>query len=146
MEETHAFKVSVTAQDESHALAEARNHQFVLNIKKGNGEAGFSAAETLVAALGACILTNIQALGQKMRLQIDDVRIEFDAVRRDEPPAITEINYRLILTSPEMEEKLQELHELSLKWGTVTNTLINGITPHGQLILQKPVGTTETKK
>ena len=146
MEETHAFKVSVTAQDDSHALAEARNHQLVLNIKKGSGEAGFSAAETLLAALGACMLTNIQAIGQKMHLQIDDFRIEFDAVRKDEPPVVTEINYRLILTSPESEEKLQELHELSRKWGTVTNTLIHGITPHSQLILQKPVGTTETKK
>lgn len=144
METAHAFKVSVTIQDDSHALAEARNHQLVLNIKKGDGEAGFSAAETLLAALGACMLTNIQAIGQKMRLQIDDVRIEFDATRKDEPPVVTEINYRLILTSPEPEEKLQELHELSRKWGTVTNTLIQGITPHGQLILHKPEETTET--
>lgn len=146
METRNEIKVSVTAQDDSHALAEARNHQLALNIKKGSGEAGFSAAETLLAALGACMLTNIQAIGQKMHLQIDDVRIEFEAVRNDEPPAITEINYCLFLTSPEPEDKLLELHELSLKWGTVTNTLIQGIKPRSKLILQKSARTIEAKK
>lgn len=87
-------------------------------------------------ALGACILTNVNAIGAKMRLQIDEARIEFDAVRRDEPPALTEIRYRLILKSPEPREKLEELHDLCVKWGTVTNTIINGLTPQGALVIE----------
>jgi uncharacterized OsmC-like protein len=98
-----------------------------------------------MASLGTCILTNVQAIGQKMHLQIDDARIEFDALRSDEPPIVTEINYRLAITSFEPEEKLQELHELCLKWGTVTNTLIQGLTPQGQLLVLKP-NETEIKK
>jgi uncharacterized OsmC-like protein len=107
-----------------------------LNVKKGAGEAGFNAAETLLAALGACILTNINAIGEKMHLRIDDARMEFDAARRDEPPALTEIRYKLILKSPEPPEKLAELHDLCVKWGTVTNTLINGLTPQGELVIE----------
>lgn len=34
MEHNHALQVTVTRQDDSHALAEARGHQIVLNIKK----------------------------------------------------------------------------------------------------------------
>jgi len=71
-----------------------------------------------------------------MRLQIDAARIEFDAVRRDEPPALTEIRYRLILKSPEPREKLEELHDLCVKWGIVTNTVINGIVPQGTLVIE----------
>jgi uncharacterized OsmC-like protein len=128
----------VTAQilDKSHARMTARGHELTLNVKKGSGEAGFNAAETLLAALGACLLTNVNAIGEKMRLQIDSARIEFDAARRDEPPALTEIRYRLILKSPEPPEKLQELANLCFKWGTVTNTVINGLTPQGKLVIE----------
>ncbi|HOT91912.1 MAG TPA: OsmC family protein [Anaerolineae bacterium] len=132
------YHVAVTRQDEARALAETRGHELTLNVKKGSGEAGFNAAETLLAALGACILTNVNAIGAKMRLRIDAARIEFEAERRDEPPALTDIRYRLILDSPEPREKLEELHALCLKWGTVTNTVINGVTPQGELVIENP--------
>jgi len=131
------YHVNVTLQDDSHALAETRGHRLTLNVKKGAGEAGFNAAETLLAALGACILTNVNAIGGKMRLQIDEARMEFEAVRRDEPPSLTEISYKLILKSPEPPEKLAELYDLCVKWGTVTNTVINGLTPQGELVIEK---------
>jgi len=133
------YHVSVAIQDDSHALAETRGHRMTLNVKKGEGGAGFNAAETLLAALGVCILTNVNAIGEKMRLQIDDTRIEFDATRLDEPPALTEIRYKLIITSPEPPDKLAELHDLSVKWGTVTNTVIHGLTPRGTLVIEQPV-------
>jgi uncharacterized OsmC-like protein len=132
------YHVTATVQDDSLALAETRGHQITLNVKKGSGEAGFNAAETLLAALGACILTNVNAISEKMHLKIDLARIEFDATRRDEPPALAEIRYRLVLNSPEPHEKLAELHELSVKWGTVTNTVINGLTPKGELVVDSP--------
>ncbi len=130
------YLVTATTQDDSHALVETRGHRLTLNVKKGAGEAGFNAAETLLAALGACILTNVNAIGAKMRLQIDEARIEIEATRRDEPPALTEIRYKLILKSPEPREKLEELHELCIKWGTVTNTMINGLVPQGTLVIE----------
>ncbi len=130
------YHVNVSLQDDSHARAETRGHQILLNVKKGSGEYGFNAAETLLAALGACLLTNVNAIGDKMQLDIRAARIEFDAARRDEPPALTEIRYRLILESPEPAEKLQELADLCFKWGTVTNTLVNGIVPQGKLVIQ----------
>ena len=136
------YHVNVTIQDDSHALAEARGHKLTLNVKKGAGEAGFNAAETLLAALGACILTNVNAIGGKMRLQIDDARMEFEAVRCDEQPTLTEIRYKLILKSPEPPEKLAELHDLCVKWGTVTNTVINGLVPKGELVIDQTSGET----
>lgn len=131
------YHVTVARQDETYAVAATREHTLTLNIKKGDGAAGFNAAETLLAALGACLLTNVNTFSDKMRLQIHAARIEFDAVRRDEPPALTEIRYRLVLDSPESEEKLRELSDLCVKWGTVTNTLINGIVPEGTLVVER---------
>jgi uncharacterized OsmC-like protein len=130
------YHVTATLQNEARALITARGHELTLNVKKGSGDAGFNAAETLLAALGACILTNVNAIGEKMRLQIDEARLEFEAERCDEPPTLTEIRYSLILKSPEPREKLDELHQLCLKWGTVTNTVINGLTPQGKLVIE----------
>lgn len=124
-----SYAVNVSRQDESRALAETRGHALTLNIKKGAREAGFNAAETLLAALGTCILTNVNAIGAKMKLDIRAARLEFEAERQDEPPILTQIHYRLVLDSPEPLEKLEELHALCLKWGTVTNTVINGLIP-----------------
>ena len=131
------YHVTAEIQDDSHALIETRGHRITLNVKKGSGEAGFNAAETLLAALGACLLTNVNAIGEKMRLKVYSARIEFDAERRDEPPALTEIRYKLILKSPEPPEKLQELADLCFKWGTVTNTVVNGLVPQGKLVIEK---------
>ena len=130
------YHVTTTRQDDSRALAETRGHELTLNIKKGAGEEGFNAAETLLAALGVCILTNINAIGAKMRLVIRGARIEFDATRQDEPPLLTEIRYRLVLDSPEPRQKLEELHDLCIKWGTVTNTVINGLPPQGTFVVE----------
>lgn len=131
-----AYAVTVTQQDEYRAIATAREHELTLNIKKGDGSAGFNAAETLLSAVGACILTNINAISAKMRLQINDIQIHFTAVRQDEPPILTQIQYELILDSPEPPDKLEELYHLAVKWGTVTNTLTQGLIPHGELTIR----------
>jgi uncharacterized OsmC-like protein len=120
--------VTVSRQDDRHAVAASRGHALTLNIKKGEGTAGFNAAETLLAALGACILTNVNTISAKMRLQIDDAQMHFTAVRQDEPPILTEIKYELVLDSPESPEKLKELYRLLVKWGTVISTLVQGLT------------------
>lgn len=134
-----SYAVTVTWQDERRAVAAARGHELALNIKKGDGTAGFNAAETLLAALGACVLTNVNAIAAKMRLQIDDAQMRFTAVRQDEPPILTEIRYELVLGSPEPPEKLEELYRLSVKWGTVTSTLMQGLTPQGHLTIANTV-------
>lgn len=130
------YNVVVRQKDEQHAVAEAHGHSLSLGIRRGDPTAGFNAAETLLAALGVCILTNVNTFAAKMHLQIDDARIEFKGLRRSEPPALIQIDYELILTSVESIDKLEELHDLAVKWGTVTNTLIDGVTPHGVLKIE----------
>lgn len=137
MDQGKNIQVTVINQDGYHALAQAREHTLLLNVKKGSGEAGFTAAETLIAALGTCLMTNINGIGEKMRLKIDEARIEFTATRSDDPAVITDLAYQLFLKSSESPEILAELFEVSKKWGTVTNTLIGGITPKGELIVEK---------
>ena len=46
------------------------------------------------------------------------------------------ICYKLFLKSPEPVEKLAELHNLCIKWGMVANTIVNGLTPQGDLVIE----------
>lgn len=136
------YNVTVRREDEQHARAEAHGHALQLGVRRGDPTAGFNAAETLMAALGACILTNINTFAAKMHLQIDDVRIEFNGLRRNEPPSLVQIDYELIVNSPEPINKLQELHNLAVQWGTVTNTLAEGVTARGVLKIESSTGSS----
>ena len=39
----------------------------------------------------------------------------------------------MFLDSPELPDRLEKLHEVAFKWGTVTNTLLDGVAVHGEL-------------
>ena len=139
-DETRTYEVTITRQDASQARAATRGHTLTLNVKKGDGAAGFNAAETLLAALGTCLLTNLASFAAKMRLQVDEMTVEFSATRQEDPPSLVDVRYRLTLRSPAPYAKLQELHELAIKWGTVSYTLRLGLVPAGELVVEPPLG------
>ncbi len=128
------YHVTLVREGEAYARAETHGHTMYLGVRRGDPSAGFNAAETLLAALGACLLTNINSLAQKMHILLREVRVDIEGVRRDKPPALIEVTYRLHIDSPAPAEKLQKLHELAIEWGTVYNTLLNGVPIHGELV------------
>ncbi|HHB11888.1 MAG TPA: OsmC family peroxiredoxin [Chromatiales bacterium] len=132
------YQVEVRRLDEAHALASSHGFTLSLGVRRGDPSAGFNAAETLLAALGACITTNINALAAKMRLRVDEVRVDLVGYRRDNPPGIVRIDYTLTLVSPEPEDKLRRLDNLAFKYGTVTNTLPERLELHRSLRIERP--------
>ncbi|MGC8838875.1 MAG: OsmC family protein [Anaerolineae bacterium] len=127
------YHVTVVRQDEAHAQAHSHGFTLPLGVRRGDPSAGFNAAETLLAALGACLITNLTSLAAKMRLRVEGVRVEVEGLRQDDPPGIVQIRYRLILESPEPPERLERLHQLAVEWGTVTNTLLEGVPVEGTM-------------
>jgi uncharacterized OsmC-like protein len=127
------YQVAVEREDANHAWASSHGHALMLGVRRGDPTAGFNATETLLASLGGCLITNINALAEKMRLRVDGVRVEVEGDRRDEPPGLVRIRYRLLLDSPESPDKLEKLHTLAVAWGTVTNTLASSVSLQGGL-------------
>ena len=72
-----------------------------------------------------------------MRLKIEDVMIKIKGIRTDDPPMIKEINYEISISTDEERKHIEKLIALSLKYGTVTNTLLNGTHISGKLRLKK---------
>ena len=138
-EGTPSFHVTVTRTGQRLARAEAHGQVLEFAIKGGDPTLGFTPPETLLAALGGCILSNVTRNAAEMGLTIEGAQVVFDAAKRTEPLGIDPLKYRVILTSKEPAAKLKELYEKATTDGTATNALLRGVTPEGELVV-RPFG------
>jgi uncharacterized OsmC-like protein len=118
------------------ARAEAHGQTLELAIKGGDPSLGFTAPETLLAAFGACVLSNVTRNAAEMGLNVQAAEIVFDAAKHLDPLGIDPLSYRLTLRSDEPDARLQELYRLATSDGTATNALLNGVTPVAELIVE----------
>ena len=128
------YQMTVRRLDEFHAESHVRDFTLTTGVKRADPTAGPNAVETLLSALGTCLLTNVNTLMAQMHLAIADARVELTATRQDDPPLITGIRFQLILTSSEPRKRLETVFELAQKWGTVSNTLLRAVALEAELI------------
>jgi uncharacterized OsmC-like protein len=100
---------------------------------QGNDDA-LNPMELLMAALSACMLKGINRVTPLLGLTIEAVTITVEADRQDSPPLVSSMRYRIVVESPDSDEKLQLLHDNLLKFGTITNTIAAGTTLRGELV------------
>lgn len=127
MEGHQVYHVTLTSRSTGKALASAHSHEISLGVCQGDWAKGFNAAETLLAALGACLITNIYALATKMRLSVGGVRVEMTGFHEEKPPRLGHADCVITLSSSSPMEKLGRLVELAFEHGTVANTLAAGM-------------------
>jgi putative redox protein len=110
----------ITVQQAHDATFVARgdsNHWVVLDsIKKfGGAEAGTKPMEMVLMSLGGCTGMDVLSLLKKMRVDIDDFRIEISAERADEHPKVyTKIHIKYIFKGDDIgEDKVKKAVNLS---------------------------------
>ncbi len=130
------FHVAVTRISGQMARAEAHGQTLDLAIKGGDPTLGFTAPETLLAAFGACILSNVTRLAAEMGLRVDAAEAVFDGVKHTDPLGIDPLGYRVIIHSPEPPEALRDLYRRATTDGTATNALLRGLEPEGELVIE----------
>ncbi len=113
-----------------------------LAIKGSDPSLGFTAPETLIAAFGACMLSNVTRGAAELGLRVDEASVLFDGAKRTEPLGIDPLRYQLVIRSPEPPAALEELYRRATTDGTATNALLGGMTPEGELIVEAPTGTS----
>lgn len=133
---TPRFHVSVTRVSGQMARAEAHGQTLELAIKGGDPTLGFTAPETLLAAFGACILSNVTRNAAEMGLRVEHAEVVFDGAKHTDPLGIDPLRYRLILHSPEPAEALHDLYRRATTDGTATNAILNGLDPAGGLTIE----------
>ncbi len=86
----------------------------------------FNPAELLLAALGACMLKNIERVSPILKFSYRGVHIDLHGQRQDSPPRMRSIRYRILVDTDESNARLSLLHQNVQKYGTVYNTVAPG--------------------
>jgi len=127
------FDVKVKRINGGRAEVEAHGQKITLATRGDEPNLGITAPETVLAALGTCVISNINKLSGEAGLKIDDVSIEFQAKKRLAPLGFEDLRYTITIQSPEPKEKLRALYEKATTNGTATNALLEGLKPAGEL-------------
>jgi uncharacterized OsmC-like protein len=94
-------------------------------------------AELLCAALAACLLKNIERYSEMLPFEYQIASAVVDAERRDAPPAMTRMHYRLELVTDEPPHRVELLHRNIRKYGTITNTLAAAVDLTGEIVARR---------
>ncbi|MBX5466143.1 MAG: OsmC family protein [Firmicutes bacterium] len=97
-------------------------------------------SEHVLAALGACLSVGYMANATAMGIAVEELRLELEGdidispvwgVRRETPPdqvaGFTEIRVKAHIKADMTPEQERELHERTLRWSPVANTLRNPV-------------------
>lgn len=117
------YRVHVERADSYHARAMVREFELRLGARRADPTAGFNPVETLLAALGDCLLTALDFVAELSKIPVTGAWIELEATRQDKPPTLTRIRYTLHLTSEAPKERLARLAGLAERNSTVFQTL-----------------------
>ena len=121
------YAISISRESEKIAIASAHGTTLRISMSGGEPELGLTSPETVIAAYGACIMTNIGSTAKALGLKIDDVKIDFAATKRNEPLGIENIRCTIKLKSDEPADKLRALLDRATTNGTGTNAINEGI-------------------
>jgi putative redox protein len=136
------YTVQVRRQDVRHVTATAGAFALALGAHRGDAEAGFNPVETLLAALGSCLLTALQLVADLSAVPLTDASVELTAVRQDKPPRLVSVTYRLTARTPVPPDRLTRLVETALRNSTVFQTLTLAIPVSGTVTRTDPEPST----
>jgi len=91
-------------------------------------------AELLCASLAACLLKNVERYSELLPFEYEAATVEVVAERKDTPPRMTRMQYRIEIVTEEPPSKVELLHRNIRKYGTITNTLAAACELSGEIV------------
>ncbi len=117
------YTVEVDRVDAAHAQARVRGFTLDLGARRADMDAGFNPVETLLSAMGDCLLTAVDFVAQLSHVPIEAAVITVEGARQDKPPTLTQISYVLRIASEAADERLERVVELARANSTVFQTV-----------------------
>jgi uncharacterized OsmC-like protein len=128
------YVVDVQRDNEQHAVATTRYFSLTVGARRGDATAGFNPVETLLSALGACLLTTLQMVAELWRIPVTGMAIHLTGVRQDQPPQLLSVTYVLNVQTDVAVDRLTRLVETAQCNGTVYQTLALAIPVSGTVV------------
>ena len=95
-------------------------------------------ADLLTTAFAACMLKNVERMGELLPFEWISASVEVHAERQDSPPKMTAITYRLEVVTEEPEHRVELLHRNISRYGTIYNTLAAACEVSGEVVAVRP--------
>ena len=128
------YEVQMRRQSAQQVIASTRDLSLTLGAKRGDPEAGFNPVETLLSALGSCLLTALQMVAELSRVPITGMAIQLTGARQDQPPQLVSVTYQLTIHTDAAEERLRRLVATAQRNSTVYQTLALAISVSGTVV------------
>ena len=128
------YEVTLDRLDARSAQASCKRAHIAVDSAPDGRPDAFNPAELLLAAVGACMLKNIERVTPIIHFEFRSVHIELHGTRQDSPPGMQSIMYRIAIDTDEREERLALLHRNVRQFGTVYNTVAPGTLLDGEVV------------
>lgn len=133
------YRLSARRIDAHGSLARCKDAEILLDTDPQGRSDAMNPAELLLAAIAACMIKGIERVTPLLHFRLRGVEVRLHAVRQDNPPKITRVEYDLIVDTDEEDRRLELLHQNVRKFGTISNTIAAAAELEGR-ILRKPPG------
>jgi uncharacterized OsmC-like protein len=93
-----------------------RSHSVCLDQPLDMGsDLGPSALELAIMSLAGCYVTIFKMTADKMRLKLKDIEVDIEAIKSEELDTITETKFDITINSDAPRDRIERMHELTLK-------------------------------
>ena len=127
------FHVTAHRIDAHGSMASTKDATITLDTDLAGRRDAFNPAETLLAALAACMIKGIERVAPMLKFELRGVHVAIHGVRQDVPPRLERIDYVLTVDTDESDHRLALLHDNVRKYGTVFNTIAPGTNLSGEI-------------
>lgn len=117
------YEITASVEQGGKAKATANQSEIVFDATSGRDAVLPNPAELLLTSLAACMLKNVQRYSEILKIPYRSARVTIHGIRNDNPPFMSQINYKLEIDTDANEHQLNTWHKNILKFGTITNTL-----------------------
>lgn len=127
------YRVAARRIDAHGSEAMAKEARLTLDTDLAGRRDAFNPVELLLASLAACMLKGIERVTPMLKFQLDGAAVTLTALRQDSPPKLISVDYEIVVTTRETDQRLDLLHRNILKYGTISNTLAGALTLSGSI-------------
>lgn len=127
------YRVAARRIDAHGSEAMAKGARLTLDTDLAGRRDAFNPVELLLASLAACMLKGIERVTPMLKFQLDGAAVTLTALRQDSPPKLISVDYEIVVTTRETDQRLDLLHRNILKYGTISNTLAGALTLSGNI-------------
>ena len=119
----HSYEARAATTGADVSMIHTRQSAVPFDSSPHQGEELPGPADLLTSAFAACMIKNVERMGELLPFQFERATVDVHAERQDRPPRIARITYELTVVTDEPEHRVDLLHRNIQRHSTIFNTL-----------------------